>query len=166
MGRNCEGELYDQTTWQVRRAEFDKMLLDEAKNLGTEVIDARAMGVLRDDAGQVCGITIRKEDGTEQEIHADVVVDASGQNTFLSNAGVTSPKERGNYSKQVALYTHVKGAIRDEGKMRDDTLIFYQKRNHWAWFIPLNEEVVSVGIVTPAEYFKTTGEDRDVFFMR
>jgi len=77
------------------------------------------------------------------------MIDASGQGTFLANRGVIGPKDRGNYDKQLAVFSQVTGAIRDEGDVRDNTLIFYQKKNHWAWFIPLDKDVVSIGVVTP-----------------
>ena len=41
---------------------------------------------------------------------------------------------------------------------RTNTLIFYQKKYHWGWFIPLDEEIVSVGIVIPSAYFLGKGE--------
>jgi hypothetical protein len=64
------------------------------------------------------------------DIESEVVLDCSGQATFLANAGVTGPKYRGNYDKQIAIFSQVAGAIRDEGPHRDDTLIFYQKKYH------------------------------------
>jgi FADH2-dependent halogenase len=43
--------------------------------------------------------------------------------------------------------------IRDPGDGAGNTLIFYRQKNHWAWFIPLDDRVVSVGVVVPGEYF-------------
>jgi flavin-dependent dehydrogenase len=166
MGRDEAGELYVQKTWQVRRSEFDDMLMSEAKEHGTQVLDARAMSVLRNEGGDVCGVVVRYDDGSTEEIRASVVVDASGQSTFLSTAGVASPKQRGKYSKQAAFYSHFKGAIRNEEEGADDTLIFYQKKNYWAWFIPIDSEIVSIGVVTPTDYFKNTKEDRETFLRR
>jgi flavin-dependent dehydrogenase len=51
----------------------------------------------------------------------------------------------------------VRGAIRGSGtegpEAKDNTLIFYDKKFHWGWFIPIDKEVVSVGMVTPGEEF-------------
>ena len=44
--------------------------------------------------------------------------------------------------------------------------IFYQKKYHWAWFIPLDEEVVSVGVVVPAAYFLDKKETKQAFLLR
>jgi flavin-dependent dehydrogenase len=140
------------TTWQARRSVFDKLLLDTALERGIPVFDGEAVSVLRD-GDSVAGVRCRSSSGEEQDLRAEVVIDASGQHTFLANQGVIGPKDRGNYDKQVGIFSQVVGAIRDEGAVRDNTLIFYEKKNHWAWFIPLDKEVVSLGIVVPSDYF-------------
>src|SRR5262249_24112624 len=140
------------TTWQARRSQFDQLLLDTAVSRGIELFPGEAVSPLKD-GDRIAGVRCRSKQGVEQDIRAEVVVDASGQATFLANRAVIGPKDRGKYDKQVAIFSQVVGAIRDEGPTRDNTLIFYQKKNHWAWFIPLDKEAVSVGVVTPSEYF-------------
>ena len=140
------------TTWQARRSDFDQLLLDTCKERGVEFFNGEAVSVVKD-GDRVAGVRCRDKDGNVRDLVGDVVVDASGQGTFLANRGVTSPKERGNYDKQVAIFSQVTGAIRDEGDRKDDTLIFYREKHQWAWFIPIDKEVVSLGIVTPSSYF-------------
>ncbi len=166
MGRDDDGNLFEQKTWQVRRSEFDKMLFDVVVEQGVNTVSGEATGVVRDDDGAVTGVTVRTSDGEDMEIRSKVVVDASGQGTFLHYAGVIGPKGRGKYDKQIAIYSHFKGAIRDEGKNRDDTLIFVREKNHWAWFIPVDDEVVSVGVVIPSDYFKSKYESTREFLLR
>ncbi|WP_420643172.1 NAD(P)/FAD-dependent oxidoreductase [Candidatus Leptofilum sp.] len=163
MRRNEAGELEKSTTWQVRRSDFDKMLLDKAKEVGVQFVHGKATKVLFKDDGSPCGVEVRREDGSLVDVVGEVVVDASGQATFLSNEGVASKKERGKYSRQLAIYSHVKNAKRGE---EDNTLIFYEKENHWAWFIPIDEETVSVGVVTPSDYYRSSGEDMREFYLR
>ena len=84
---------------------------------------------------------------------------------------MTGPKYLGAYDKQIAIFSQVAGAIRDDGEdarhdHQDNTLIFYQQKYHWAWFIPLDDEVVSVGIVIPAAYFLDKKETKRDFFIR
>lgn len=163
MRRNEAGELEQTFTWQVRRGEFDQMLLDKAQQDGTVILRGKAVKVLTDETGTPCGVQVRRDDGELIDVLAEVVLDASGQTTFLSTQGITGEKERGNYDRQIAIYTHVKGAKRDE---EDHTLIFYEKKNHWAWFIPLDDETVSIGVVTPSDYYRDTKEDMREFFLR
>lgn len=160
-----DGELTPVTTWQARRSDFDKLLLDTALSRGIELFDGEAVVPLRE-GNKVTGVRCRSKEGTEVDLKARVVVDASGQGTFLANRGVIGPKDRGNYDKQLAIFSQVTGAIRDEGPEKDNTLIFYQKKNHWAWFIPLDKDVVSIGVVTPSDYFTSCKESKFDFLKR
>src|SRR5207249_5032467 len=98
-------------------------------------------------------------------------LDCSGQATFLANAGVTGPKYLGNYDRQIAIFSHFTGFQRDQGGptrdvQKDNTLIFYLKKYHWAWAIPIDDEVMSVGIVVPAAYFLEKKETKKDFLFR
>src|SRR5262249_5716225 len=71
---------------------------------------------------------------------------------------------------QIAIFSQVTGAIRGDNKSRetgkDNTLIFYRGKFHWAWFIPLDDEVVSVGVVIPGAYFREKRESKRDFLVR
>ena len=165
MARSDEGILAPAQTWQVSREEFDKKMLDEASSLGAHTISGKAVGVIKD-GNKVCGVRVKDEQGEEISIESKVVVDASGGSTFLNGCGLTGEKHRGNYDNQVAIYSQVAGGIRNVDGEKDNTLILYRQRNHWAWFIPINDDVVSVGVVVPSEYFKDKNESREEFFLR
>lgn len=169
-GRNGQWGLFDGTTWQVRRSDFDDMLLKHALAKGTVLIPGKATRPLLHDDGSVRGVEVRLAGGSYETIEAEVILDCSGQATFLANAGVTGPKYLGNYDKQIAIFSQVKGTVRDQGSSRfedkDNTLIFYQQKFHWAWFIPLDDDVVSVGVVSPSAYFQAKGESTKEFLIR
>lgn len=151
--RDENNQLQETTTWQVRRSEFDKMLVDSAIEKGAELIPGRAVAALVED-DRVTGLRVRYGNGKVEDIYAEVVIDASGQATFLANSEApTGEKERGHYDKQLAIFSQVTNTIRDPGEASGNTLIFYRRKNHWGWFIPLDDEVVSVGIVVPGSYF-------------
>lgn len=170
MGRDAGGGLYPERTWQVRRSLFDQTLLDAAREAGAGLLRGQAMEPLTGADGGVRGARVRTEDGREIDVEAEVVVDASGSSTFLAHHGVTGPKYMGNYDRQVAIYTHVAGALleRDEASHMEpgDTLIFYHSKFHWAWFIPIDDEITSVGVVTPADTFLERGESKMEFLQR
>lgn len=166
MRRGDDGKLHPQFTWQVRREEFDKMMLDSAIARGATLVQGQAFDIIRNDEGAVAGVKVRLADGSVEEIESEVVLDCSGQSTFLANLGVTGPKFPGNYDRQIAIYSQVTGAIRDEGDKKDDTLIFYKGKYHWSWFIPLSEDVVSVGVVIPSAYFQEKNESKRDFLIR
>lgn len=165
-GRDKDWNLVPGSTWQVRRGEFDKLLLDTAQSRGAGFVQGHVREPIINDRGAVSGLRVLDAKGATLEIEADIVLDCSGQSTCLANMGVTGPKYVGNYDKQIAIFSQVAGAVRDDMLSTGDTLIFYKKKHHWAWFIPLDDDVVSVGTVTPAAYFKEKGESKADFLKR
>lgn len=169
-GRDEEWKLFPWDTWQVRRSDFDKMMLDAAVARGASLVRGKAVKPLLREDGSVRGVQANIE-GRLEDIECEMLLDCSGQATFLANAGgVTGPKYLGAYDKQIAVFSQVARAVRDDGGTRethpDNTIILYQQKFHWAWFIPLDSEVVSVGVVIPAQYFIDKGESKRDFLLR
>lgn len=157
-------------TWQVRRSKFDKMLLDTALARGAELIAGKATVPLVDN-GRVLGAEVELANGETLEIQAKITLDCSGQATFLANRKATGPKYMGSYDKQIAIFSHIKNFVRDEDTDKPDvkstnTHIFYTRKYHWAWGIPIDHEVQSVGIVVPAAYFRGKQESKRDFYVR
>lgn len=164
--RNQENRLEPTSTWQVRRSDFDRMLLETAIERGAELVTGEAVAPLVDGA-RVIGVRYRTSSDLIDDLYSPVLIDASGPATFLaSKSNLTSPKERGRYDRQIAIFTQVTGAQRDAGEAAGNTLIFTRQPYHWAWFIPLDEEVTSVGVVVPADYFKAQNGSPEEFLHR
>ncbi len=163
--RGEDGALHDTTTWQVRRADFDRDLLDSAVERGAVLRRATAGEVVRE-GDRVVGLTLIDEDEKPTTLRTEIVLDASGQSTFLSQRGLTSTKLRGSYDRQVAVFSQAIGALRDPGEAEGNTLIFYRTKHHWAWFIPLSDRVTSIGLVVPGELVRSSGLDTEAFFRR
>ncbi len=72
-------------TWQVLRSEFDKLMLDNAREHGVKVHEGvRVLEVLFEGERAV-GVKMQEEDGTQREVRAKVVVDASGQSRLIAS---------------------------------------------------------------------------------
>jgi flavin-dependent dehydrogenase len=168
--RDADWRLYENITWEVRRSEFDATLLDAAVARGAELLPGRATKPLMRDDGSLAGVEVRAADGGTFDVESALLLDCSGQATFLANHKVTGPKYLGAYDRQVAFFTQVTGAIRDHGEARNEqpgnAVILYQQKFHWAWFIPIDDEVTSVGIVCPSAYFLEKKESKRDFVMR
>lgn len=157
-----DGSRAAATTWQVRREELDAKLLETAIERGAGHIRATCTEVLFDE-GRASGIVIREEGGT-RPIAARAVADCSGQHTLFCRLGLTSPKQRTGYQNQVSFYAQLRGVRRDDPPNDGNTHIFYGQRDHWAWLIPLDDEVTSAGIVLPNHSFKDRNLSRDELF--
>ena len=150
-------------TWQVVRSEFDQMMLDNAREHGVDVHEGvRVHEVLFED-GRAVGVTIKDPDGTFRDVRAKVVVDASGQNGLLMNRlnlRVWDP-----ILNKGAIWTYWKGAYRDTGRDAGATLVIQNgNRQGWFWYIPLHDDVTSIGVVAPFDYlFKGRGPYADTY---
>lgn len=139
--------------YQVRRSEFDEILIRNAERCGAEVREnCKVTGVefLPDDAGAV--VSAESADGTQHQWHARFVIDASGRDTVLANQ--LQIKQRNTRHNSAAVYAHFRGAKRHEGQAEGNITIFWFEHG-WFWFIPLVDGVTSIGMVTWPYYFKT-----------
>src|SRR5262245_21305321 len=152
-------------TWQVVRSEFDQMILDNAREHGVTVHEGvRVVDVLFDGAastspgtGRAIGVTIQEENGKRRDVHAKVVVDASGQAGLIQNRlrlRIWDP-----VLNKGAIWTYWEGAYRDTGRDEGATMVLQTAdRNGWFWYIPQHDNIVSVGVVAPFDYlFKNRG---------
>ena len=141
-------------TWQVERATFDKMMLDNAAEHGVTVWEeANVTEVLfqpsdsGDDLPAARGVRVaRNGKSTPVTVHAKVVVDATGMNAMLSRKLGLQRKDP--KLKKASIFSHYKGCKRDEGRNSGATLVISNRENDgWFWYIPLSDDVTSVGIV-------------------
>ena len=52
-----------------------------------------------------------------------------------------------------AIWTYWEGAYRDTGRDEGATLVIQTgNKNGWFWYIPLHDNIVSVGVVAPFDY--------------
>ena len=138
-------------TWQVYREEFDTLMLENAREQGVNACEgARVLEVLFEGERAV-GVRVQLEDGATHEVRAKVVVDASGQSTMImSRLGL---REWDPILKKAALWTYWKGAHRDQGRDEGATVVMQTKgKKGWFWYIPLRNDIVSIGVVAGYEY--------------
>jgi flavin-dependent dehydrogenase len=138
-------------TWQVVRSEFDEMLLNNSRANGVEVHEgARVLDVLFDGQRAV-GVRVKLEGQEEKEIRAQVVVDASGQSSMIMDR--MGLREWDAVLKKAAIWSYWKGALRDPGIDGGGTIVIQTKeKKGWFWYIPLHDDIVSVGVVAGHDY--------------
>ncbi len=150
-------------TWQVVRSEFDLMMLNNAREHGVDAHEGVRVRDVLFEKQRAVGVMIQLEDGTTREVRARVVVDASGQSGLLQNKfklRVWDP-----ILNKGAIWTYWQGAYRDKGRDEGATMVLQTaNRLGWFWYIPLNDDRVSVGVVAPFDYlFKGRGSHEQTY---
>jgi flavin-dependent dehydrogenase len=147
------------TTWQVLRSEFDAMILDKARENGAEIREqTTARELLRTD-GAVTGVRAVGPDGNAYDLHAPITIDATGRDALaVSRNGW---KVRDPYLNKIAIWTYYRNAARDPGLDEGATTVAYVPERGWFWYIPLPDNITSVGIVAEKDYLYR-GDTRDL----
>jgi flavin-dependent dehydrogenase len=147
-------------TWQVTRAKFDHMLINHAEEQGAVVHQGVLVKQVLFEGDRAVGVEVQMQDGTREKFYANVVVDATGQSAMLSNK--FRWRVRDPQLKKAVLYSYWKGAHREPDLNGGATLVLRTQPGSggWFWYIPLEDDITSVGIVADPEYLlKNRGQD-------
>ncbi len=149
-------------TWQVKRSEFDEICVNNAREAGAEVwMGARVRKVLFE-GNQAVGVAVDVEGEGPLEIRSRVVVDASGRATIIGNQ--LGLKTQPDALRKAAVWSYYRGAKRRDGIDAGETTVFTIRDRGWFWYIPLPDDLVSVGIVASPDYlFAETNDIEEVF---
>lgn len=138
-------------TWQVDRATFDTMMLDHAREHGVEAIEEiKVKNTITDEDGTVVGVIAVDKDGEERSYYAKVTIDCTGRDGLLMNRRRWRVPEKD--LNKTAVWTYFKGATRDPGRDEGATTVAYLPQKGWFWYIPLANDIVSVGAVANRDY--------------
>ena len=138
-------------TWQVVRSEFDKMMLDNAREHGVDAHEGVHVLEVLFEGDRAVGVRIKDAQGERREVRASVVVDASGQAALLQNRFKLRLWDP--ILNKGAIWTYWEGAYRDTGRDEGATMVLQTAdKKGWFWYIPLHGNIVSVGVVAPFDY--------------
>ena len=151
-------------TWQVTRDVYDNMMLEHAREHGVEVFEAMPAQSLIEEDGRTAGVTCVDSQGQTHTFKATITVDASGgRGIAMKHLSWCIFDE--NLVK-VAIWGYFRGGKRDSGIDEGATTITYLEEKHWAWYIPLQDDIISVGIVGDKEYLYQDTHDLGAIFDR
>jgi flavin-dependent dehydrogenase len=148
----CVREVTRPQTYQVCRQEFDRILLERAREVGVHVREACNVtgcdftpdAAILDVASCVDGATSR--------LHVRALVDATGRGGLLArkfNLRTEEPR-----LANVAIYSHYTNVPRLEGPRPDDIRLIARDDAGWFWLIPISKELTSVGVVLPKALYR------------
>jgi flavin-dependent dehydrogenase len=147
------------TTWQVRRANFDHLLAQQAEKYGAdirfghEVIDV-------DVASEHPVLSVKDQQENVYQIQARFLLDASGFGRILPKfLDLESPSD---FPVRRAVFTHIEDGILDNPEFdREKILITVHAKDHraWYWLIPFADGRSSFGVVAEQDFFEHYGFD-------
>lgn len=149
-------------TWQLPRADFDKVLTDSLQRRGVDIAFETTVENV-EFSGTDSLTTVRDKDGDRSQIKARFLIDASGYGRVLPRLfDLDAPT---SLDPMAATFVHVNDTRRPAGK--EGTLITFDvvEQKVWFWVIPFSDGRSSLGLVAPVEYLEAMdqGNPTDTF---
>jgi hypothetical protein len=140
------------STFQVQRATFDKILADEAEKQGVEIrYQVRVAAV--DNSGPLPRVRARTADGSEYDVSGKFILDGSGFGRTLPK--LLDLETPSSFPVRNAVFTHVADgtapAAFDRNKIQ--VIVHPRHRDVWYWLIPFPNGRCSLGCVARKEFF-------------
>ena len=148
------------TTFQVQRADFDKLLADQAELQGVEIRYGETVTAVDVERSKPL-LQVVREDASRYQIEADFILDASGYGRVLPR--LLDLEAPSSFPIRQAVFTHVEDRIDCEDFEREKILITTHptRRDIWFWTIPFSNGRCSVGVVAAAEQFAGHSQNLD-----
>jgi len=148
------------SSFQVKREEFDKILIDDAEKKGCDV-EYEVSVVAYDEVENI--VTVEDKEGNQTQYRAKKVLDASGYGRVLPR--LLGLEAESNLANRRATFTRVKGDKRPQDETNGYIFISVVGENDaWIWNIPFSDGTTSVGVVCTEEYFESFGMSDEEFW--
>jgi flavin-dependent dehydrogenase len=141
----CDYGPYESAqTWQVRRDELEEMLVQQARKRGVaHFADLKKLEPMWDGA-RLVGMLCEREEGGEYEQYARVTLDLAG----LTKKHAPSTPADDAACQRVMVSGMYRGALREVAADEGTSLLFQtQRRDGWFRYIPLADNMVSIGAI-------------------
>ncbi|KAA1190662.1 NAD(P)/FAD-dependent oxidoreductase [Pseudohalioglobus sediminis] len=148
-------------TFQVKRAEFDRILANEAERLGADIRYQHKIENVEIDDSSVT-VTCITPDQTVVELGARFVLDASGFGRVLPR--LFDLEHPSDFPVRSSLFCHIEDRITNSKFDRNKILITVHPahKDVWYWLIPFSDGRCSIGVVAEPEFLDQYPDDLDV----
>ena len=148
------------SSFQVKREEFDKILIDDAEAKGADVEYGVAV-VDYDETDNI--VTTEDKEGNRKQYKAKKVLDASGYGRVLPR--ILNLEADSSLALRRATFARVDNDIRPDDEREGYIFIDVVGDNEaWVWNIPFSDGTTSVGIVSTEEHFESYGMSDEEFW--
>jgi len=135
------------SSYQVDRAKFDHILLNNARKKGVDVREEHKVTGLIYEGERVVGVTYRDPEGNTCEARARFVADAGGHRSLLYKE--VGERVFSKFFENIAVFGYYTGGKRLPDPHRGNILVAAFDKG-WFWYIPLSDTLTSVGAVVSA----------------
>ncbi len=143
-------------TWQVPRADFDKLLADTVELAGVAIEYQSTVTNVNFFSGY-SQTTIIDKNGLGKKIESKFIVDASGYGRVLPRMlGLDKPS---NFESRKTHFTHFRDLKRPEGVDGNRITVIIHQQKTWIWIIPFSNGITSVGVVADPDFYNSFSED-------
>ena len=140
-------------TYQVCRQEFDRILLDRAREVGVDVREGWNVSACEFAAdAAILDAALRDGDAVTKRVRVRALVDATGRGGLIArkfNLRTDEPR-----LANIAVFSHYTNVPRLEGSRPDDIRLIARSDAGWFWLIPISKELTSVGVVLPVRLYR------------
>jgi halogenation protein CepH len=138
------------TAFQVERSRFDEILLRNAARVGVDVREGSAVRRVIADDERVRGVEYTDPGGATHTATARFVIDASG-NTSRIHSKVGGTRVYSDFFRNLAVFGYYAGGRRLP-EPNSGNIFCAAFDAGWLWYIPLRDNLTSVGAVISPEY--------------
>lgn len=138
------------TAFQVERSRFDEILLRNAGRAGVDVREGSSVRRVVADGERVRGVEYTGPGGTAHTAHARFVIDASG-NTSRLHGQVGDARVYSDFFRNLAVFGYFAGGQRLPAP-NSGNIFCAAFDAGWLWYIPLRDNLTSVGAVIAPEH--------------
>jgi len=143
-------EVMRPQTYQVPRSEFDRILMDRAREAGVDVRERHRV-IACDFTPDAAVLEVTRNDEERFTMRVRALVDATGRQGLLAkkfNLRTDEPR-----LANIAIFSHYANVPLIEGERPNDIRIVARADSGWFWLIPISAELMSVGVVLPKNLF-------------
>jgi len=139
-------------TYQVCRQEFDRILMERAREVGVDVREGCRVTACEFTSDAVILDVASGADVAPVRLHVRAIVDATGRRGLIAQKFNLRTEEP--LLANIAIFSHYTNVPRLEGPRPDDIRLIARSDAGWFWLIPISKELISVGVVLPKGLYR------------
>lgn len=139
--------------FQMARGKLDKTLLDNARRHGVDVREEHLVKRVLFEGDRAVGVEYKDLTSDDPDrahrVYGRWIIDASGQGAVLNHQFKDNWYPDPLLEQKMAVFCHWQGDIEVENTDHELNfkLCVHQNRRDWAWYIPIDRDILSLGVV-------------------